>query len=362
MTRLKKRIRIVMLILFIVLILILGGIWFATNPSNYPYPDAVSLSAVDQKIEQEYESLIIECEDDYEGRVIATLLSKKLPDSLNGQKAVLYIHGYGDYFFQDHLAQMFLEEGLNFYALDLRKHGRSWLPHQRPCISKSLTEYYEEIDKALLIIKQEGNEKILVNGHSNGGLITSLYADDGKQKGLIDAMVLNSPFLDWPVDPGFERVIYGMAALGRIRPFGQAPTSANPLYGHAIHKDFYGEWDFTTSWKPHKGFPKYLAWATSICDGQDKIAKGLDVDIPVLLLHSDKSYLGVEYNDSILISDAILNVEHIKKLGPGIGKKVEMAEIKDATHDIFLSQEPIRKAAFQKIKVWLSELEDFKLE
>ncbi len=356
MSRLKKRIRLFMIILTVLLLLLVGAVWVATNPSAYPYPDSVELSSVDQKIKQEYEQTIIECEDDYEGEVIATLLSKKLPDSLNQKKAMLYIHGYGDYFFQDHMTQPLLDEGYNFYAIDLRKHGRSWLPHQRPCFTKSLTEYYEEIDKALEIIKNEGNDFIVLHGHSNGGLISSLYAEEGKNKSLIDAMVLNSPFLDWPVDPAFEKAIYAMGSVGKVRPYGIAPTANNPLYGYAIHADFHGEWDYTTSWKPHDGFPKYLGWAKSICDGQDKIAKGLDIQVPVLVLHSDKSFVGTEYNETALTTDAVLNVDHIKRLAPKLGAKVELMEIKNAMHDIFLSKKEVRDQAFEKIINWLREL------
>lgn len=354
MSRLKKITRVFVIIFTVLLLLIVGGLWLATNPSPYPYPEDVNLAAVDQKIKEEYEQTIIECADDYEGRVIATLLAKKLPDSLDRRKAVLYIHGYGDYFFQDHMTQDFLDEGYNFYALDLRKHGRSWLSHQRPCFSKNLSEYYEELDKALEIIKEEGNDFIVLHGHSNGGLISSLYANEGNNKELIDALVLNSPFLDWPVDPAFEKAIYAMGAIGKVRPYGTAPTSNNPMYGHAIHVDFHGEWDYTTAWKPHLGFPKYLGWAGSICKGQDSVVKGLDIKSPVLVLHSDKSFTGTEFTDEALTSDAVLNVEHIKQLAPKLGKNVQLKEITNATHDIFLSKKEVREEAFDTLIEWLS--------
>jgi alpha-beta hydrolase superfamily lysophospholipase len=355
MSRLKKRIRQFMVIISVLILLLVGAVWVVTTPSEYPYPESVDLAPVDQKIEREYEQIIIECADDYEGRVIATLLSKKLPDSLNQQRAILYIHGYGDYFFQDHMTQPFMDEGYNFYALDLRKHGRSWLPHQRPCFSKSLTEYYEEIDQALEIIQKAGNEYIVLHGHSNGGLISSLYAEEGNDKKRIDALVLNSPFLDWPVDPALEKAIYAMGAVGRLRPYGTAPTANNPLYGYAIHKDFYGEWDYTTAWKPHEGFPKYLGWAESICEGQDKVAKGLNIEIPVLVLHSDSSFTETTYNEAALTSDAVLNVEHIKRLAPQLGSNVQLMEIPNAIHDIFLSKKEVREEGFKNLINWLAE-------
>ncbi len=356
MTQLKKRIRVIILS-FIALILLLSGIlWLVTNPSEYPYPENIELGALDRRIQQEYEIRTLELEDDYSGKVVATLLSKQLPDSLDQQKAVLYIHGYGDYFFQDHLADYYLDAGFHFFALDLRKYGRSWLPHQEPCFAKSLTEYYEEIDQALQLIKDQGHEFILLNGHSTGGLITSLYANEGKNRGYLNALLLNSPFLDWPFDPLTEKGVYALAAFGRIRPFGQAPSSGSTIYAQAIHADFKGEWDYTIAWKPHTGFPKYLGWAGAICRGQDKVAKGLDIDIPILVLHSDKSYLGTEYTEEVKTSDIILDVAHIRKWSANLGEHVQLAEIKDAMHDVFLSKKAVREQAFEEVVEWINGL------
>ena len=39
--------------------------------------------------------------------------------------AVLYLHGWNDYFFQTHLADVLSAAGFAFYALDLRRYGRS---------------------------------------------------------------------------------------------------------------------------------------------------------------------------------------------------------------------------------------------
>ena len=45
-------------------------------------------------------------------------------------RAVLYLHGRSDYFFQTHLAQAYLDAGFEFYALDLRalRAGRCRTP------------------------------------------------------------------------------------------------------------------------------------------------------------------------------------------------------------------------------------------
>src|SRR5690606_40028056 len=62
-----------------------------------------------------------------EGEVVATLVRHHPPerDGLRPARAVLYVHGWSDYFFQRHLAQYWTSLGAAFYALDLdRKSTR----------------------------------------------------------------------------------------------------------------------------------------------------------------------------------------------------------------------------------------------
>ena len=49
--------------------------------------------------------------DDYEGKVVITLVRKQQQQ----KKAVLYIHGFCDYFFQEELAKEYLANGFDFF-------------------------------------------------------------------------------------------------------------------------------------------------------------------------------------------------------------------------------------------------------
>ena len=55
--------------------------------------------------------------------MVATLI-RKTADRV-ARRAVLYLHGWNDYFFQTHLADHLGDLGFDFYALDLRRYGRS---------------------------------------------------------------------------------------------------------------------------------------------------------------------------------------------------------------------------------------------
>ena len=92
----------------------------------------------------------IDLNDDYEGKACAVLVSKKAKSYT--KKAVLYIHGFADYFFNDILADVYNNEGYNFYALDLRKYGRSLMDHQHPNFCKDMSEYFEEMDMTLIFL------------------------------------------------------------------------------------------------------------------------------------------------------------------------------------------------------------------
>ena len=67
----------------------------------------------------------IKLNDDKDGEQYATLVYRK--SEQQSTKAILYVHGFIDYFFQTELADNFNKWGYNFYAVDLRKYGRSLL-------------------------------------------------------------------------------------------------------------------------------------------------------------------------------------------------------------------------------------------
>jgi alpha-beta hydrolase superfamily lysophospholipase len=137
----------------------------------------------------------IELSPDYEGKVTATLISSKF--NVGDRESVLYLHGYIDYFFHPHVCEKFINNDFDFYALDLRKYGRSILEHQRPNFCFDIEEYFEEITIAIRQINKTSNALIHLLGHSTGGLIASSYMNDGKEKSSIKSLILNSPFLDF---------------------------------------------------------------------------------------------------------------------------------------------------------------------
>src|SRR5690349_4484433 len=98
---------------------------------------------------------------DEEGDVVATLVRRKVPQR-RSRKAVLHVHGFCDYFFQTEAADFWVERGYDFYALDLRKYGRSLRPHQTPNYVSDLAEYDPEIAAAMeRVVERDGHRQVV---------------------------------------------------------------------------------------------------------------------------------------------------------------------------------------------------------
>jgi alpha-beta hydrolase superfamily lysophospholipase len=300
-----------------------------------------------------YEMMTLPMGSDYEGEVIATLVRR--PADPKGRRAVLYVHGYNDYFFQKHVAEFYASLGISFYALDLRRHGRSLLAHQTAYLCRSLREYYPEIDAAVDIIKREGHELVLVSGHSTGGLVVSLWADEGGKRDLMDALVLNSPYLSSGV-PAAARVVIDpiCRVIVRRNPGAVFPVRLSPRYAQSLHRSYQGEWDFNTAWKSVSGTQLRPAWLASIHEGQRRVRKGLGVRVPVLVLCGTASGSRKSLSSDLLATDIVLDVGQIAHLSTKLSRNVTCIRIAGAIHDVFLSPLAARNQAFDELSNWLA--------
>jgi alpha-beta hydrolase superfamily lysophospholipase len=284
-----------------------------------------------------YESTTLEMPSDYDGRVVATLVRRAGARPQN--RTVLYIHGFIDYFFQAHMAERFEEEGWSFYALDLRKHGRSMLPAQHPCFCKRTDEYFADITRAIGIALNGSGGPLLLAGHSTGGLIASLYAHSGEARGRLSALWLNSPFFDFNI-PAADRYRLGLAAaMGLVFPFLRDPKGLPRDYAKSLHQDYGGEWVFDLALKPLDGFPLYFGWVGAILAAHAKVHAGLSITCPVLAMHSDEA-------------DIVLRWRDIAKWSPSLGNNVTVQQFPGGLHDLVLSKPAIRQKVLDSLFAW----------
>jgi len=306
-------------------------------------------------LEKDFTSQILNLKDDYEGKVIATLIS--CTANTGKRKSVIYIHGYIDYFFHPHVAEKFIENGFDFYALDLRKYGRSWLSHQHKNYCRSITEYFEEISMAINLIYEKSNSPIYLLGHSTGGLIACNYANFGQEKSKLNGLILNSPFLNFYDSETRKNLILAAAGIATLfYDYANVKNMLSSVYVQSIHKDFRGEWDFDLKWKYTQGFPTYFKWILAADEGHEKLRKHSNIKVPVLVMHSSDSAKILFFSEEAMKKDIVLDVKDIKKRGATLGNKVTLLEVENAMHDIFLSKKKVREKAFEGVFDWLLEI------
>ncbi len=291
---------------------------------------------------------------DSEGPVVATLVTLE-PARPNG-RAVLHVHGFADYFFHTEYARWWADRGYTFYALDLRKYGRSLRDHQTPNYVGDLSEYYAEIDLAWWrITRRDGHREVIVSGHSTGGLTVPLWAHERRPDGLL-AMVLNSPWFDmqgsaWLRSPAARVAI---ERFGTRRPMQAIPRRISGVYGRSLHREHGGEWDYDLVWKPLESRPVYVGWLRAVRRGHAQVHAGLDVECPTLVLSSARSYFGEQSDDIAATHDSVLDVEQIRRWASSVGRHVTSIAIDGAMHDVVLSRPEVRAEAYARIDTWLA--------
>jgi alpha-beta hydrolase superfamily lysophospholipase len=301
-----------------------------------------------------YERQTIDLGRDDEGPVVATLVRRRA--TAPTRNAVLYVHGFVDYFFQTHLADFYVDRGWDFYAIDLRKYGRSLLPHQTPNFCRNLTEYFPELDEAARIIRDQDNHNVLfVNGHSTGGLIAPLWTHSRRTDNIVDGLFLNSPFFDFNLAWLVRRpALAALARLTRRRPYQAIPLGVSTAYGRSLHADHDGEWRFDLTLKPLAGFGVRTGWLHAIREGHRRIRASLDIQVPVLVASSAASLRRGQVTELISSSDAVLDVAHMARWAPRLGRHVTLVRFDGGLHDLVLSPPPIRAKVFHELDRWMA--------
>jgi len=311
-------------------------------------PPATSVTDV---LGDPYRAETLELEPDAEGEMVATLVSRRAGTPTG--RAVLHVHGFCDYFFQTVAANFWVDRGYDFYAIDLHKYGRSLRPHQTPNFAVDLTEYHPELDLAYrLVTERDGHDRVVISGHSTGGLIAAMWLDASRTE--VDGLFLNSPWLD--LNGSFWLRTAGTRAIDQVgarRPFQTIPRNVSRLYGQSLHVAHGGEWEYDTAWKPHESWPVFAGWLRAIRRGHAAVHRGLGIQVPVLVLSSDSSGDHRTWNPAVDSSDIVLDVDLMARWVHKLSTHVSLVRVPGAIHDVTLSRQPARDRAFDQLGRWL---------
>lgn len=297
-------------------------------------------------------------EDDYEGKCKATLLSAIGTNEPENRRALIYVHGFNDYFHNEEFVKKCHEQGIDVFGVELRKYGRSLMPHQTQFFCQDLREYYEELNMVVSHCRDAHKyEDITLYGHSTGGLIVSMYMHEMKPKG-ISRMVLNSAFFDWN-DNWFMENIATLAArfMGYWFPFF-VMRKEGPVGGNAFHEQIFNmpEWSHlldsgrNKSYKLRSKATVYAGFCRAVERAQNRLQRGLDIPIPILSLYSHDTDA---YKPGS--TDTVLDVKDINRYSDCLGWQVTEKEIHGALHDVFLSREEVRTVAYQQMFDWIEK-------
>jgi alpha-beta hydrolase superfamily lysophospholipase len=285
------------------------------------------------------------------------------PDALDAQdprpaaprRAVLFLHGWSDYFFNVELARFWDGEGFEFFALDMHNHGRSLQPGTHGGYVADLGNYDAEIGTAVSMITDSGGGgpvQLVLMGHSTGGLVAALWAS--RNPGAVSHLVLNSPWLEMHRSALVRRAAWTMVEpIARLRPEAVLRLPERGFYWRSISNSADGEWTLDDAYRPPLAFPVRAAWLSAILAGQAKVARGLEIQVPVLVLLSAASKNGMVWNEEMRRTDAVLDVNTVAARAVTLGRSVTVERIDGALHDVFLSRAAVRADAYGRLARWI---------
>jgi alpha-beta hydrolase superfamily lysophospholipase len=271
------------------------------------------------------------------------------------RRAVLFLHGWSDYFFNVELARFWEGQGFEFFALDMHNHGRSLQPGVHGGYVADLGNYDAEIGTAVDMIAASGSAgpvQLTLMGHSTGGLVAALWAS--RNCGRVTHLVLNSPWLEMHGSALVRRAAWTMVEpIARLRPEAVLRLPERGFYWRSISSSAEGEWALDDAYRPPLAFPVRAGWLSAVLAGQAKVARGLQLHVPVLVLLSAASENGMVWNEAMRRTDVVLDVNTIAVRAMSLGSSVTVERIDGALHDVFLSSAGVRADAYARLARWI---------
>jgi alpha-beta hydrolase superfamily lysophospholipase len=288
-------------------------------------------------------------------RISASFHSSRKPSQ---PKAIMYIHGWNDYFYRRHVSEYWESLGVKFYAVDLRRYGRSLTTGDISGYIEDMHDYRAELNALRNQIVQDlGDEvRIMLVGHSQGGLIASLWMNE-EHPSHISAVALNSPWLELQGNR-MLRIISTPVLKGLLL---RGSHSALPIpdpgfYQKTILKKFGGQWAYDAyPFSNEQQFIPRAAWLEAIYRAQSEISSGLDIQVPVLVSTSDRSMLQLTWDERMRESDSVLDVIAIREAALKLGNLVTIAKIHHGIHDLTMSYPTPRRQYFQMVTQWAAQ-------
>jgi acylglycerol lipase len=244
---------------------------------------------------------------------------------------VVIMHGYAEHCGRyREFAEFLVQAGHPVAAIDARGHGRS--PGQRGDI-EHYEQYVDDLHGFALAMRQRyPNRKLIVLGHSNGGL-TALRMIQSRPP-VTDGLILTSPLVELRPD---HRPVPRWFAYILVKLIGRVPLPNNLKPRDLTHDQAIlaaHELD------PLNHKVTTARWYVAVLNAMDQAwARMKDVRLPTLVMEADQ--------DPIVVPDAIT-----RAYGAIGSNDKELVVCVDSFHELL--NEVDRAKAYSKIAGWLS--------
>jgi alpha-beta hydrolase superfamily lysophospholipase len=284
------------------------------------------------------------------------------PDAVvaSPRAAILHVHGYNDYFYQPDLAEFFAGLGLAFYAVDLRKSGRSLKPGEHPHDMADLAEHGDDIQAAVDAIASLHSADsprglpVIVHGHSTGGLATAIWVADRPPAQLV-AVILNSPLFGLQMNRRDRASMRALPLLAKVAP-GATVASRPAVYAKFLHSSGGGPAEFDFAWKTPKGVPAKARWVAAVNRGWARIDAGLPISVPTLVARSDSCGPERDDNPRIMEQDVVIDTDAIALAIPKLGPNARELVVAGGIHDLSQSAPGPRKVYYDAVAAFIDEV------
>ncbi|TGK15238.1 alpha/beta hydrolase [Leptospira fluminis] len=138
----------------------------------------------------------------------------------DANRVMVINHGFGEHSGRyNNLLNYFKDSDINFYALDMRGHGKS---DGKRGHADTFELFVDDLaDLVQEVRRREKKDKILLLGHSMGGAVVIRYALEGINQDYLYAVVASAPALKIPAN-AFQKI--QIAAAGFLRKISPATT------------------------------------------------------------------------------------------------------------------------------------------
>jgi alpha-beta hydrolase superfamily lysophospholipase len=247
---------------------------------------------------------------------------------------LLFVHGLAEHSGRyGNPVRHFVARGWTCFGFDYRCHGRS--PGPRVHVD-SFNEFLDDVSEGHRLVRiRHPKQKIVLVGHSQGGLLSLLYAE--KNPDNLHGVVVSSPFLGIHPDSKPSPLVMGASnIISKITPKLMFSKVADPSY---LSRDPQVESDYVND--PLVSSRVSARWATEVFDAQrTAIAEAPLMTIPSLVMQAGEDRLADPEATRSWVASAPEDL-------------VEYVEWDGYYHELF--NEPLleRRKVFDKMERWL---------